>query len=201
MDITQLEQKQNRLLRAQQRYLNKEAVLSNQQNEVRRPFVQQITKLQKQLECVEKPFNQKMDRLYILRDKAAKECRQLKRQIIVARYQKMVPSDEEFLKLARYTDFLLDGDESAEYPYNLEIKRCNLDIPGFVIKACGARHCADRLYFAWKKNRLVGIMVVEPSQHAGDSTTAEALVYGKRHFKGECGVKTPLNQFVNLLKK
>ncbi len=188
----QLERKAKELQRRGIRLAELEVEHAN----IRKPFARQINQLTEQMENASRAIEEQRAELSRKQTETEKLLDTLTRNVVMSRARHTVPSDLCFLDVAKYTEFFLF--KTGREMYDLKIVRPP-SLNGFVIKA--ASGWRDRVYFAWKKNRLVGIMVVSPSKLPGDATTADAIVHGKRHFHDDYEVKEPLAQFIKLLKK
>ena len=123
MNTTTLERK---LKTSQTNYKRYETLIQNlteQRHQVRAPYAKQIETLQTKMEVVSEGIRKRLRQAEIKHGQKEAEVRTLTRNIIMKRYQDVVPSVDEFLVLARYTEFFLEpGDDSTECGL-MEIKR------------------------------------------------------------------------------
>lgn len=170
------------------------------------PFQKKLDAIKAAQEKAVKGINTKIDNLEKSRDNAEKQIRDAiaaqKRQGFKSRAPQTHEEFTEWIKVCKIDSKIVD----IHYFY-YSLKAINVQNVPAGMSILGATDGCTKIYVAFRKNKMIGYLLVKMARHAADSTEAEGEIKGKqikfdinRH-GWNASVSKPVSRFINLLKR
>jgi hypothetical protein len=164
-------------------------------NDADKPFRIKISKLEKERDAILEPMYETLRANQERLDVAERALFEARKAYEAAVAEGKVPGNwTEFsawwVKVGQYA---IDRTHSSEWK-EIRVPK----VTGTVIWAGKNEDYNEKVYCVWEKNgRFIGVMVVEPAQHIGDTTSARAVINGKKVTEGfGSGTTKPLKRFI-----
>lgn len=171
----------------------------------------------KEVDNLYRPFNEKRHALEMEAEKATftarKRVEDLQKKIeklyldmesekvnnLKEKFKHETPDESNFIEWLEKIGFEIIGDKLSSFDdKTIHIKKDI--IPGLTV--LGAVDYRKKIYVAFQGVKVVGWLVVYPSSHPGDSTSAECKIQGNEIEKiSGSYISTPFKSFVEELKK
>jgi len=169
------------------------------------------------IERICRPFNIKRRDLETEVEKATKETREkievLKRKIeklylekeqeeineLKEKFRNEPPDESNFIKWINKIGYEIFEEKLSNFD-DVTMGIGKNVVPGLIV--LGARDYRKKIYVAFSGVDIVGWLVVYPSSHPGDSTSAECVIKGRKpEVLNGSWVKSPYKSFIAELKK